>query len=54
MSFHQKFGIILESKVVRKLNREKNIFTKKWSSNLIILKEIFIFEKKWLVFDIQN
>jgi hypothetical protein len=34
MSVHQKLGIILESKVVQKLNLEKNVFTKKWSSML--------------------
>ena len=29
MLVHQKLGIILESKVVQKLNLEKNVFTKK-------------------------
>ena len=41
MSVHQKLGIILESKVVWKLNLEKNVFTKKWSPKLIFLNEIF-------------
>ena len=53
MSVHQKLGIILESKVVQKLNLEKNVFTKKWSPKLIFLDEFF-FEKKWLIFDIKN
>ena len=34
-------GIILENKVVQKLSLEKNVFTKKWSSKLIFLNEIF-------------
>ena len=34
----QKFGIILESKVVQKLKMEKNVFfNKKWSPKLIYL-----------------
>ena len=46
MSGYQKLGIILESKVVQKLNPEKkNVFTKKWSPKLIFLNGIF-FEKK--------
>ena len=53
MSVHQKLGIILESKVVQKLNLEKNVFTKKWSPKLIFLNEIF-FEKNWLISDIEN
>ena len=53
MSVHQKLGIILESKVVQKLNLEKNIFTKKWSPKLIFLYEFF-FEKNRLIFDIEN
>ena len=53
MTVHQKLGLILESKVVQKLNLEKNVFTKKWSSKLIFLNEFF-FEKNWLIFDIEN
>jgi hypothetical protein len=49
MSVHQKLGIILESKVVQKLNLEKNVFTKK----LIFLDEIF-YEKIGMIFDIEN
>ena len=45
MSVHQKLGIILESKVVQKLNLEKKVFAKKWSLKLILSNEIFI-EKK--------
>ena len=45
MSVHQKFGIILGSKVVQKLNLEKNVFTKKWSPKLIFLNETFFLEK---------
>ena len=37
----QKFGMILEYKMAPKLNLEKNVFYKKWSSKLIILNEIF-------------
>ena len=37
MSLHQKFGIILENKVVQNLSLEKNVFNKKWSSKLIFL-----------------
>ena len=37
LSVHQKFGIILESKVVQKLSLEKNVFTKKLSPKLIFL-----------------
>ena len=39
MSVHQKLGIILENKVVQKLNLENNVFTKKWSPKLIFLNE---------------
>ena len=53
MSVHQKLGIILESKVVQKLNLEKNVFTKKWSPKLIFLNDFF-FEKNRLIFDIEN
>ena len=44
MSVHQKLGIILESKVVQKLNLEKNVFTKKWSPKLIFLNEFFFWK----------
>ena len=39
MSVHQKLGIILESKVVQKLNLKKNNFTEKCSPKLIFLNE---------------
>ena len=35
-----QLGIILESKVVQKLNLEKNGFTKKWFPQLIFLNEM--------------
>ena len=41
MSVHQKLGMILENKVVQKLNLEKNDFAKKLSPKLIFLNEIF-------------
>ena len=53
MSAHQKFGIILESKVVQKLSVENKVFNKKWSPKLIFLDNFF-FEKIRLIFDIQN
>jgi len=53
MSVHQKLGIILESKVVQKLNLEKNVFTKKWSPKLIFLDGFFL-EKNGMIFDIEN
>ena len=53
MSVHKKLGEILESKVVQKLNLEKNVFTKKWSPKLIFLDNFF-FEKIRLIFYIQN
>jgi hypothetical protein len=36
----QKLGLILEIKVVQKLNLEKNVFNKKGSPKLIFLDEI--------------
>ena len=42
MSVHQKLGANLESKVVQKLNLEKNIFNKKWSPRLIFLPKLYI------------
>ena len=33
----QKLGMVLAKEVVQKLKLEKNIFYKKWSSNLIFL-----------------
>jgi hypothetical protein len=42
MSVHEKLGIILENKVVQKLNLENNVFTKKK------------IEKIRLIFDIEN
>jgi hypothetical protein len=49
---HQKLGLILENKVVQKLNIEKNVFYKKWSPKLIFLNEFF-FEKISSIFDIK-
>ena len=37
MSFRQKLGVILESKVFQKLSLEEKVFTKKWSPKLIFL-----------------
>ena len=43
MSVRQKFGIILENKVVQKLKLENNIFfNKKWSPILIFLNAVVI------------
>ena len=53
MSVHQKLGIILESKVVQKLNLEKENI-KKWPPKLKILNEFFFFEKFRLMLDIKN
>ena len=44
MSVCQKLGIILENKVFQKLSLEKNVFTKRWSPNLIFLNEIFFWK----------
>ena len=52
MSVHQKLGIILESKVVQKLNLEKENI-KKWPPKLKILNDFF-FEKFRLMLDIEN
>ena len=50
MSVHQKLGIILESKVVQKLNLEKNVFTTKWSPKLIFWDRIFFLERfSWIL-----
>ena len=45
----QKLGTILESKVVQKLNLEKNVLYKKF-----IFLIIFFFEKIPLIFDKEN
>ena len=37
----QKLGMILENKVVQKLELEKKVFHKKWSPKLIFLNEFF-------------
>ena len=42
MSVHRKLGIILENKVVQKLNLEKNVIIKKWSPKLIFLNSALI------------
>ena len=49
----QKSGMILENKVVQKLELEKNVFYKKWSPKLIFLNDFF-FEKIRSIFDIEN
>jgi hypothetical protein len=50
----QKFGMILENKVVQKLKLEKNVFFyKKLSPKLMFLNEFF-FEKFLSIFDIEN
>ena len=49
----QKLGMILENKVVQKLELEKNVFYKKWSPKLIFLNDFF-FEKIPSIFDIEN
>ena len=41
MSVHQKLGIILESKVVQKIESRENVFNKKWSPKLIFLNDFF-------------
>ena len=41
MLVHQKLGIILEGKVVQKLNQEKNVFTKKWSPTYVDILRYF-------------
>ena len=41
MSVHQKLGVILESKVVKKLSLEKNVSTKKRSPKLIFSNDFF-------------
>ena len=38
---HQKLDMVLENKVVQKLNLEKKVFYKKWSPKLIFLNELF-------------
>ena len=40
----QKLGMILENKVVQKLELEKNVFYKKWSPTLIFLNYFFLKE----------
>ena len=37
----QKLGMVLENKVVQKLNLETNDFTEKWSPKLILLNDFF-------------
>ena len=48
----QKLGLFLENKVVQKLSLEKTFIRKK-SPKLIFLDEI-LFEKIWLIFDVEN
>jgi hypothetical protein len=45
-SVHQKLGIIVENKVVKKLSLENNVFfIKKWSTKLIFLNETHFLKK---------
>ena len=53
MLVHQKLGMILEHKVVRKLKLKKNVFYEKWSPKSIFLNDFF-FEKIPSIFDIEN
>ena len=40
---HQKLGMILENKVIKKLKSEKNVFFyNKWSPKLIFLNDSFL------------
>ena len=41
MSVRQKLGVILGSKVVKKLSLEKNVFNKKWFRKQIFLDNLF-------------
>ena len=45
----QKLGLNLESKVVRKLSLEKNVFNKKWSPKLIFLDDFFLEKFGWFL-----
>ena len=49
----QKLGMILENKVVQKLELEKNVVFFKLSPKLIFLNDFF-FEKIPSIFDIEN
>ena len=50
----QKLGMIIENKVVQKLELEKKcFFAKKWSPKLIFLNDFF-FEKIPSIYDIEN
>ena len=49
----QKWGMILENKVVQKLELKKKCFFKKLSPKLIFLNDFF-FEKIPSIFDIEN
>ena len=49
MSVHQKLGIIIENKVVKKLNLENNVLTEKWYSGM--KKKM---TKIQLIFDIEG
>jgi hypothetical protein len=42
---HQKLGMILQNKVVQKLELEKNVFIKKWFPKLIFLNDFFFLKK---------
>ena len=53
MPVRQKLGMVLENKVVQKLELEKKVFFKKWSPKLIFLNDFF-FEKIPSIFDIEN
>ena len=49
----QKLGMILENKVVQKLELEKNVFYKKLCPKLIFLNEFFT-TKIPSIFDVEN
>ena len=50
---HQKLGMLLENKVIQKLNLEKKIKKKKLSPKLIFVNDFF-FGKIPSIFDIEN
>jgi hypothetical protein len=49
----QKLGMILENKVAKELELEKNVCYKKWSPKLIFLNNFFL-EIFLSIFDIEN
>ena len=51
MTARQKLGMILENRVVQKLELENNVFNKKWFPKLIFLNEL---KKNLMIFDMKN